>query len=70
MTEVAHQEIAMLYRNPEIPHRRSLSEMMLSALSHYRAGRRRRLATLDLLSMNDHLRRDLGLESVELLHRR
>ena len=59
----------MLYRNPEIAVRPSFFARTLRALSELGAARRRRLAEIDLLSMNGHLKRDLGLEGIERLGR-
>ena len=55
----------MLYRNPEFTVRPSLVARTLRALSELGAARRRRLAEIDILSMNGHLKRDLGLEGID-----
>jgi uncharacterized protein YjiS (DUF1127 family) len=60
----------MLYRNPEIPAHRSLFVRAFSALTDLAVARRRRLAELDLLSMNAHLKRDLGLVDADIFSRR
>ena len=54
----------MLYRNPEHPRprRRCWPARSARPRSLGRSRRRRRLAELDLLSMNGHLKRDLGLD--------
>lgn len=59
----------MLYRNPEIPLRQSFFARSLQILADLGAARRRRLAELDLMSMNGHLKRDLGLEGFDRLRR-
>jgi hypothetical protein len=59
----------MLYRNPETAVRRSFVARTLRALSEIGAARRRRLAEIDLLTMNGYLKRDLGLEGVDRLSR-
>ena len=59
----------MLYRNPEAPVRLSLFARTLRAMSALGATRRRRLAELDLLAMNGHLKRDLGLDPFRVLGR-
>ena len=60
----------MLYRNPDHPARVSLLARVLHAASEFGRSRRRRLAELDLLSMNGHLKRDLGLIDADVLSRR
>lgn len=59
----------MLYRNPDIAIQPSLLARALRALADLGRARQRRLADLDLMSMNGHLKRDLGLEGVDRLRR-
>ena len=60
----------MLYRNPDRPARVPLLVRALRAVSEFDRTRRRRIAELDLLSMNGHLKRDLGLIDADVLNRR
>jgi len=59
----------MLYPNPEMQVRPSLFARSVRALSGFSAARRRRLAEIDLLTMNGYLKRDLGLEGVDRFRR-
>ena len=55
-------EVAMLYRNPDpirLPATPGPFRRLLSAI---RRRRRQRRATLDLMGLSPHRRRDLGLE--------
>ncbi len=51
----------MLYKEPTGAARFSLQSVALALAASFEAGRRRRRATLDLLSLSPHLKRDLGL---------
>lgn len=59
----------MLYRNPDAPKRVSLLARAGRVLARLGAARRRRIAELDLLGMNGHLKRDLGLDGHGLFGR-
>jgi len=59
----------MLYRNPEVPIRVTLFARTLRAMAALSATRRRRLAELDVLAMNGHMKRDLGLDTYRILGR-
>jgi hypothetical protein len=51
----------MLYHQPTGTARFSLRRFALDLAASFEAGRRRRRAELDLLSLSPHLKRDLGL---------
>jgi hypothetical protein len=59
----------MLYRNPDVSVRLSPFARVLRAAASLGAARRRRQAELDVLAMNPHIRRDLGLETFSILGR-
>lgn len=59
----------MLYRNPDVLAPLSFFARAFRAAAGLGATRRRRQAELDLLAMNPHIRRDLGLETYAYLGR-
>ncbi len=56
----------MLYRNPESPRPAPFLHRIGTVLAALRSSRRRRLTQIDLMSMNPHLKRDLGLRDADL----
>lgn len=53
----------MLYRNPTSQPALSFVARTLRMLGERGLARRRRLAELDLMSMSEHMKRDLGLDA-------